>query len=115
MQQELQRLRPTLVNRIGPILLHDNVSQITLRKLNGLGYETLPHSAYSPDLSPTDYHFFKYLDNFLKEKVFNNQAKAQKAFKEFIGSRTTEFYATRINRLVSCWQKCVDCNGSYFD
>ena len=26
-----------------------------------------------------------------------------------------EFCATGINKLISCWQKCVDCNGSYFD
>jgi hypothetical protein len=38
MHQELQRLRPTLVNRKGPILFHDNVrlhvSQMTLQGLN---------------------------------------------------------------------------------
>ena len=26
-----------------------------------------------------------------------------------------EFCATGINKLISCWQKCVDCNGSYSD
>ncbi|XP_065663078.1 histone-lysine N-methyltransferase SETMAR-like, partial [Hydra vulgaris] len=87
---------PRLINMKGPILLHDNarphVAQPTLQKLNALGYETLPHPPYSPDLSPTDYHFFKHLDNFLHE-----------------------FYATGINKLVSRCQKCVDCNGSYFD
>ena len=25
------------------------------------------------------------------------------------------FYATGINKLISHWQKCVNCNGSYFD
>uniref|UniRef100_A0A1I7XNZ2 Uncharacterized protein n=1 Tax=Heterorhabditis bacteriophora TaxID=37862 RepID=A0A1I7XNZ2_HETBA len=29
------------------------------------------------NLSPTDYHFFKYPDKFLQEKVFNNQAAAK--------------------------------------
>jgi histone-lysine N-methyltransferase SETMAR len=83
--------------------------------LKKLGYETLPHPVYSPDLSPTDYHFFKDLENFLQEKVFNNQAAAQNTFEEFMGSTTPEFYATGISRLVNCWQKCVECNGSYFD
>lgn len=119
MHQKLREKQPALVNRRGPILLHDNarphVSRMTLQKLNELGYETLPHPAYSPDLSPTDYHFFKHLDNFLQEKIFNNQAAAENAFEEFVDSRTPEFYCNGINKLVSCWQKCVDCNGFYFD
>uniref|UniRef100_A0A1I7WLN1 Histone-lysine N-methyltransferase SETMAR n=1 Tax=Heterorhabditis bacteriophora TaxID=37862 RepID=A0A1I7WLN1_HETBA len=68
---------PTLVNRKEPILLYvdarPHVSQMTLQRLNELAYKTLPYPAYSPDLSPTDYHFFKHLDNFLQEKVFSNQ------------------------------------------
>uniref|UniRef100_A0A1I7WXH5 Histone-lysine N-methyltransferase SETMAR n=1 Tax=Heterorhabditis bacteriophora TaxID=37862 RepID=A0A1I7WXH5_HETBA len=90
--QELQRLRPALVNRKGPILLHDNarphVSQMTLQKLNELAYETLPYPVYSPDLSSTNYHFLKHFNNLLQEKVSNNKGVTQKAFEEFIGSRT---------------------------
>lgn len=70
MHRKLQRLRPAFVNRKGPrFLLYDNarphVAQPTLQKLNELGYETLAHPPYSPNLSPTDYHFFKHLDHFL--------------------------------------------------
>ena len=64
---------PALVNRKGLILLHDNaqlhIAKPILQKLNELGYETLPHPPYSPDLSPTDYHFFKHLDNFVWEML----------------------------------------------
>ncbi|XP_045390617.1 histone-lysine N-methyltransferase SETMAR-like [Lemur catta] len=119
MHQKLQRLQPALLSRKGPILLHDNtrpqVTQPTLQKLNELGYEVLPHPPHSPDLSPTCYHFFKHLDNFLQGKRFHNQQDAENAFQEFIESRSTDFYAIGINKLISCWQKCVDCNGSYFD
>ena len=69
MHQKLQCLLLALVNTKGPILLHDNarphVTQSMLQKLNELGYEVLPHLPYSPDLSPTNYHFFKHLYNFL--------------------------------------------------
>uniref|UniRef100_A0A0N5CDU5 HTH_48 domain-containing protein n=1 Tax=Strongyloides papillosus TaxID=174720 RepID=A0A0N5CDU5_STREA len=106
-------------NRKGPILLHDNakphVSKKTLQKLNELGYETLPHPAYSPDLAPTDFHFFKHLDNFLTEKIFRNDEDIKTAFEAFIESRTPDFYANGINKLVSRWQQCVDSNGSYFE
>jgi len=40
--------------------------------LNELGYEVLPHLPYSPVLLPTDYHFFKHLNNFLQGKCFHN-------------------------------------------
>ena len=69
MHCKLQSLQPALVNRKGPILLHDNalphVTQPTLWKLKESGYEVLPHPPNSPDLSPTDYHFLKHLDTFL--------------------------------------------------
>ena len=72
MHQKLQCLQATLVNSKGPIL-HDNawmhVTQATLQKLNELGYTVLLHLPYSPDLLPTDYYFFKHLDNFLQGKL----------------------------------------------
>ena len=77
MHQKLQCLQPALVNRKGAILLQDNawphLTQPTLQKLNELGYKVLPHPPYPPDLSPTDYHFFKHLNNFLQGKHFHNQ------------------------------------------
>ncbi|KOC62810.1 Histone-lysine N-methyltransferase SETMAR [Habropoda laboriosa] len=58
MHKKLKDLCPILVNLKGPILLHDNarprVLQITVQKLNELGYETLPRPPYSQDLSPVN-------------------------------------------------------------
>ena len=72
--KKLKEKYPALVNRKGPILLHDNakphVGKITQKKLSDLGIEVLPHPPNSPDLSPTDYHMFKHLDNFLRDKKF---------------------------------------------
>ena len=81
-------------------------------KLNELGYEGLSHLPYSPDLSPTDYHFFKHLDNLLQGKCFHNQHDIENAFKEFIEYRSMDFYDTGKNKFIPCWQKCIDCNGS---
>ena len=116
---EMHRMCPILVNMKGPILLHDNarphVAQLTLQKLNELGYETLPHPPYSPDLLPANYFFFKYLDNFLREKYFKSRDDAGSALNDLIASRTPDFFANGINKLVSRWQKCVNSNVSYFD
>ena len=107
----------TLVNRKGPVLPHDNawphVTQPVIQKLNKLGYKVLPHPPYSPDLLPTN--FCKHLNSFLQGKCFHNQQEAENASQEFIESQSMDFYATGINNLISHWQKCVDCNVSYFD
>ena len=74
MHQKLQYLQLALVYRKGPILLHDNtqlhVAQLTLQKLNKLGYGLLSRPPHSPDLLPTDYHFFKHLETFCRENTF---------------------------------------------
>ena len=70
--------------RKGPILLHNNawphLPQPTLQKLNALGYKVLLHPPYAPDLSPSDYHFFKHLNNILQGQCFYNQQEAENAF-----------------------------------
>ena len=55
-------------------------------KVEILGYEVLLHLPYSPDLSPTDYHVFKHLDNFLQGKCVQNQQNMENAFQEFVES-----------------------------
>ena len=116
MHQKLHCLQLALVNGENPFFLHDNVqphvAQPMLQKLKELGCEALPRS---PDLLPMDYHFFKHLDSFLQGKCFHDQQEAENSFQEFIKSQSTDFYATGINKPISHWQKCVCCNGSYFD
>ena len=76
MHQKLQYLQPALFNRKGPVLFCDNnqphVTQPMLYKLKELGFKVLLHLPYSPNLSPTDYHFFKHLDNFLQGNHFQS-------------------------------------------
>ena len=102
---------PALVNRKGPVLLHDNaqpqVTQRTLQKLNELGYKVLHHLPYSPDFLPTDCHFFKQLNNFLQGKCFYNQQETENAFQEFTESWSTDFYATEINKHFSLAKMCL--------
>ena len=104
-------LQPATVNRKGSILLHDNlqlyVAQPTLQKLNKLAYEVLPYLPYSPDLLPTNYHFFNCLDNFFQRKCFHNGQEAENPFQEFLKSQSMDFYTTRINKhflwAKMCW------------
>ena len=84
-----------MVNRKGPILLHDNTqlhsTQPMLQKLNELGYEVSPHLPYSPDLSPTNYHFFKHLDNLLQGKCFHNHQETENTFQSSLNPKAQIF------------------------
>ena len=49
-----------------------------LQKLSKLGYKVSPSPPYSPDLLPTNYHFFKHLDNFFSRKILPQPAGGRK-------------------------------------
>ena len=49
-------------------------------KVNELRYKVLSPSPSSPVLLPTNYCFFKHLENFLQGKCFHNQQEAENAF-----------------------------------
>ena len=114
MHWKLQYLQLALVNRKGSIF-HDNAwphtVQPMLQKLNELGYKVLPHLPYSPDLSPTNYHFFKQL---FARKTLPQPAGGRKCFPR-VHWILNRGFLRYINKHISFWQKCVDCNGSYFD
>jgi histone-lysine N-methyltransferase SETMAR len=119
MKEKLAAKQARLVNRFRPLLLQDNArphtAQQTATKLEELQLECLRHPPYSPDLAPTDYHFFRDLDNFLQGKNFNSDGAVQSAFKDFIDSRPNGFFSKGINELPMRWQKCIDSDGTYFD
>ncbi|KAF2355749.1 Transposase type 1 [Trinorchestia longiramus] len=119
MHARLSEKRPALVNRRGPILLHDNarphVARMTVQKLTELGYETLPHPPYSPDISHTDYRLVKHLSTFLDGKTFRSKQEVETTFKDFVASQPLTFYQQGINNLVVRWQRCIAAQGLYFD
>lgn len=119
MHHKLRQKQPALVNRKGPILLQDNarphVARMTLQKLHHLGYELLSHPAYSPDLSPTDFHFFRSLTVHLNGKRFVDQQALEQDFHTFVLSRPADFYHKGIFALATRWQQCIAAVGDYFD
>ena len=72
----IERLRSAILEKRrgkvshGVLLLHDNapvhksnVAQATIRQTS---FTELNHTAYSPDIAPTDYHMFSHLKKFLR-------------------------------------------------
>ena len=84
-----------------------------LQQFNELGYEVLPHPPYSLDLSTSDYHFFKHLKNLLQGKHF--QTRRRQKMLSSIHRIPKHGFLCYGSKLISHWQKYVDCNGPYFD
>jgi len=65
------------------VLLHDNArphtASHTVETINHLGFEVLEHPAYSPDLTPSDYHLFGPLKNALQGHRFSTDKEVQEA------------------------------------
>ncbi|KOC58749.1 Histone-lysine N-methyltransferase SETMAR, partial [Habropoda laboriosa] len=85
-------------------LLHDNARQhvksTIVQKLHQQAIEVLPDPPYSSDLSPTNFHCFRSLDNFLTQKRFRKQEDTEKAFQQFLSLRnfgSLYTYPTRIS------------------
>ncbi|GFW16292.1 histone-lysine N-methyltransferase SETMAR [Trichonephila clavipes] len=114
-QQALYQKDPALDNRKGVLLLHDNarshVTRVARNTIQRLGWVTLCHPLYSPDLAPSGYHLCPSLDNHLRAKSFTNEAYMRQALTVFFASYNPEFYCKGLNnwRHVDrrCWMPMV--------
>jgi histone-lysine N-methyltransferase SETMAR len=92
--------------------LHDSarlhIAKSTREKLLKLGWSTVPHPPYSPDLASTDYHLFRSLSNHLREKKFNDENDVKMELVSFFDQNSQDFYERGILSLPERWQQVVD-------
>uniref|UniRef100_A0A8R1DVR7 Histone-lysine N-methyltransferase SETMAR n=1 Tax=Caenorhabditis japonica TaxID=281687 RepID=A0A8R1DVR7_CAEJA len=96
-------------------LLHDNarphVAKATQAKLKELNWDTVPHPPYSPDIEPSDYHLFRPLNLFLKEKRFAKYEDLKMAVFDFFDSQSAAFWKKGIDDLPERWLTVVTNDG----
>ncbi|CAK9816246.1 Histone-lysine N-methyltransferase SETMAR [Anthophora plagiata] len=103
----------------GVILQHDNArphtAQLTRDKLQELGWEVLPHPAYSPDLAPSDFYLFGPLQDALRGKRFANNEEVKEVVQKWLRGKSKEFFAKGIRKLQERWDKCITVGGDYVE
>jgi len=101
------------------ILLHDNApahtAAVVKKKIEELGWETLAHSAYSPDLAPSDYHLFTSMGHALAEQRFTSYENVRIWLENWFASKSKDFYWRGIHKLPERWAECVANEGRYFE
>ena len=97
--------------------LHDNarpyVSNFTRNKLIELGWELLPHPAYSLDLAPTNYHLLRILQHHLDSKSYDNNEEVEHDLTTFFESQSEKFWLNGTHSLPERWQQVIDSDGAY--
>ena len=108
---------PELVNRKCIIFHQDkarpHVSLMTRQKLLQVGREVLIHPLYSPDIVPSDFHFFQSLQNYLNGKKFNSMDNCKSLLHQFFVQKDKKFLEDRIIKMPGKRQKAVKQNSEY--
>lgn len=118
--QQLDRVAQKLQGKQDRVyFLHDNarphVANVTCEKLLELGWTTLVHPPYSPDLAPTDYHLYRSLSDHFREKKFEDEDSIKTELANFFASQPAQFYERGILSLPDRWRQVVVNNGMYID
>ena len=70
--------------------LHDNASIHSSRKaletLQELGFQTVSHLPYSPDLAPSDFFLFRHLKKYLRGKHFENKVELRQTVENYFSA-----------------------------
>ena len=76
--------------------------------LETLKFEVL---SLSPNLAPSDFHFFPHLKRDLKGTHFTSNDEVKQAVTSWIKQRTPEFFIDGMRKLVLRWEKCIERQG----
>ena len=110
-------LREKRPKRLKVALLHDNarlhVAKLTQQFLEKLGWTTVSHLPYSPDLALSDYHLFRALKQHLREKKFDDYEHLKNDLTNFFDHQPLSFWRKGIESLPNNCSIVLDNNDDY--
>ena len=77
----------------------------TVRKLK---FEVMTHPPYSPDLAPSDNHFFGPLKEALRGRRFTSDQEVKEVVHAWLAAQPKTFFSEGIRKLVQRCTKCVE-------
>ncbi len=115
--EKLRQLSGRTTSRFRPCLLHDNaaphIAKVTKETLESLGFQVLPRPPYSPDLAPSDFHLFRSLQWFLRDKTLEAEEEVKSALDDFFASKDINFYQRGSHCLVQKRKNAIRHKGKY--
>ena len=85
----------------GVLLQHDyarpHTAHSTFATIQDLSFKCPPHSLYSPDLGPSDFHIFGPLEETMGGKSFRSDEEVQQAVHEWLYSKPKEFFFLEVS------------------
>jgi hypothetical protein len=78
-----------------------------------MGWTVLPHSPYSPDLAPSDFHLFGSLKDALCGTHFEDDNSTIEAVKKWLRRKDKSWYRHGIHALVPCWRNAIQVDDDY--
>jgi hypothetical protein len=92
---------------------HPQIAALLMATLLKLQWDVLPDPAYSPDLTPSDYHLFKTMKGFLEDKRFQNNGEVIAGVQCWIHEPPKTFSENGIKKLAEIWHKRIAVNRDY--
>ena len=93
--------------------VHTAISVAQFLAKNGM--VTLPHAPFSPDLAPCDFFLFPRMKRGMKGLRFDSVDDVKKKTTEELAAITEEEFQACFKQWKQRWDKCVKCNGEYFE
>ena len=114
----LKKKRPHLAKK--KVLFHQDNARVhtcpaPMAKLNEFRYELLPHSAYSPDLAPSDYFLFPNLKKCSEERDSQEREQLIAETEPYFEGLDKSYYSDGLKKLENRWIKCIELKGDYVE